>query len=123
MTDFTVGGVMGGTYFHEWDDNYKYSLEEVKEKIKYIEDMKKECRIKEINEQIKRLKKEKNMLKCESKYLDFSKSDIEVDGFPVLMGINDLGKYANASFWLSTNYDWELLPCSEDGIILVPTKK
>ena len=116
MKDYTKGGLIEGIGLGTEQAFVNY----INKKHK---DMKKECRIKEINEQIKRLKKEKKMLKCESKYLDFSKSDIEVDGFPVLMGINDLGKYANASFWLSTNYDWELLPCSEDGIILVPTKK
>ena len=115
MTDFTVGGVMGGTYFHEWDDNYKYSLEEVKEKIKYIEDMKKECRIKEINEQIKRLKKEKKEMK-EDKSVDLD--DLDYKEYYNLLWVNT----GAGSFWLSGKYNWNL---STEGRsqILVPTKK
>ena len=115
MKDYTKGGLIEGIGLGTEQAFVNY----INKKHK---DMKKECRIKEINEQIKRLKKEKKKLNCVSKYLDFSKSDIEVDGFPLLMGVNDMDVYPNASFWLSSTYNWKLIG-TESGIILLPTKK
>ena len=86
-------------------------------------DMKKECRINEINEQIKKLKCEKKKLKCDD-------GSVEVPSF--LVGDNDGncmlsdrvgGKYASRAIWLSNRYNWELMDECGKHIILVPTKK
>ena len=97
-------------------------LRKILETLKH-KDMKKECRIKEINEQIKRLKKEKKELKCDDgsvKVPEFSINDN--DGCYFLenrMG----GDYCGRAVWLSSKYNWELVQEDEWSKILVPTKK
>ena len=91
--------------------------------IKKTKDMKKECRIKEINEQIKRLKKEKKKLRCDDgsvKVPEFSINDN--DGCYFLQDRAD-GDYCGRAIWLSNKYNWELVQEDFGYKILVPTKK
>ena len=97
-------------------------------------DMKKECRIKEINEQINALKCEKKRLKKhKSIHFELNELNFHIDEScdmgknsvcdnRMLLDVRHFGLYRNIGFWLNPNCDWVI---EEDlaGKILVPTKK
>ena len=86
-------------------------------------DMKKECRINEINEAIKRLKKEKKKLKCDGsvKIPEFSVKD---DNGCVILEDRRGGDHCGRAVWLSERYNWEIVKDGDNwGRTLIPTEK
>ena len=115
----------------EINDFRKLLLEKLNNK-----DMKKECRINEINEQIKELKKEKKELK-EDKYFDLTKLELDVTPlFPytedssLCVGFSNSplqvecgGRYSGIAWWLTSNCNWDIVRAKNGITHLVPTKK
>ena len=112
MTEFAT--IIGNPYM---------GCEVVMPKPKKHKDMKKECRINEINEQIKKLKCEKKKLKCDGsvKIPEFSVKD---DNGCVILEDRRGGDHCGRAVWLSERYNWEIVKDGDNwGRTLIPTEK